>query len=126
MGARKKESERVTFMGGSKLAVDVELTLELSGMRDCGGVRERLDALERESSTAISILAIWWRICGVSGCFVIMVWRCSCSEWGLKHSVNPNPASTYTPQRLPVWVSDSHPQAKSHFYRARPQSSSIN
>jgi hypothetical protein len=67
MGARKKESDRVTFMGGSKLAVDVELALELSGMRDCGGVRERLDALERESSLATSILAIWWRVCGVSG-----------------------------------------------------------
>ena len=69
MGARKKESGRVTFMGGSKAAVDVELTLELSGMRDCGGVRERLDALELEPSTAreISILAVWWSICGVSG-----------------------------------------------------------
>ena len=47
------ESERVMVLGGSIGRVACRLlVLELSGIRDCGGVRERLDSLERESFSA--------------------------------------------------------------------------
>jgi len=49
MGARDKDLGSVTFLGGSMVEVVSsarELMLELSGMRDCGGVRERLESLE--------------------------------------------------------------------------------
>ena len=49
------ESERVTVRGGSVGRVTSKLlVLELSRIRECGGVRERLDSLERESFAASS------------------------------------------------------------------------
>lgn len=131
MGARKKESGRVTFMGGSKAAVDVELTLELSGMRDCGGVRERLDALELEPSTVmeISILAVWWSICGVSGWLQVecgganVNWQ---NNGGFKHGRNPNPYGTYTAFRFGLLTSIDTTQSMeitfSHLHCAKPWS----
>lgn len=56
MDARKNDSGRVVFWKGSSPRIDevlVKLALELSGMRDCGGVRESLDSLDRELVTSI-------------------------------------------------------------------------
>ena len=50
MGARKKDLGSVMFLGGSIVEVVStaarEPMLELSRMRDCGGVKERLESLE--------------------------------------------------------------------------------
>jgi hypothetical protein len=69
-GARKTESGRTTLSGSVMGVAAMELALELSGMRDCGGVSDRLESLdslaERESTSMLSsilavLMGLLWR-----------------------------------------------------------------
>jgi hypothetical protein len=63
-GARKTEFGSVTLSGSVMGVAVMERALELSGMRDCGGVTERLESLgslagrESTSMSMSSILAV--------------------------------------------------------------------
>ena len=73
MGARETDSERVMVLNGSVGRVASRLlALELSGIRDCGGVRERLDSLERESFAASMS---WLSLVDSLGMWRLL-WRC--------------------------------------------------